>query len=94
MPDKSIPLLKKQLQIDDNAIVHEALAKAYYANGQISAALESTGNQYARQGYIELAIQQYDNALKQADISPSAKQRLETAKEELKKVMQQYKDQF
>jgi predicted Zn-dependent protease len=94
MPEKSIPLLKKQLQIDDNAIIHEALAKAYYANGQISAALESTGNQYARQGYIELAIQQYDNALKQADISTSTKQRLETAKQELKKVMQQYKDQF
>jgi predicted Zn-dependent protease len=94
MPEKSIPLLKRQLQIDDNAIVYEALAKAYYANGQISAALESTGNQYARQGYIELAIQQYDNALKQTDISPSTKQRLETAKEELKKVMQQYKDQF
>jgi predicted Zn-dependent protease len=94
MPEKSIPLLKKQLQINDNAIVYEALAKAYYANGQISAALESTGNQYARQGYIELAIQQYDNALKQEDISPSTKQRLETAKQELKKVMQQYKDQF
>jgi beta-barrel assembly-enhancing protease len=94
MPEKSIPLLKRQLQINDSAIVYEALAKAYYANGQISAALESTGNQYSRQGYIELAIQQYDNALKQVDISSSTKQRLETAKQELKKVMQQYKDQF
>jgi len=92
MPDKSITILKNQLQINDYAIIHEALAKSYYANGQISAALESTGNQYARQGYIELAIQQYDNALNQANISPSTRQRLETAKEELKKVIQQYKD--
>lgn len=93
MPDKSIPLLKKQLQINDNAIIHEALANAYFANGQISAALESTGNQYARQGYIELAIQQYDNALKQENISPSTKHRLEAAKIELKKVIQQYKSE-
>lgn len=94
MPDKSIAILKNQLQINDYAIIYEALAKAYYANGQISAALESTGDQYARQGYIELAIQQYDNALRQENISPSTKQRLETAKEELKKALQQYKDQL
>lgn len=94
MADKSIAILKKQLQIDDEAVVHKALAKAYFTNGQISAALESTGNQYVRLGYIELAIQQYDNALKQENISPSTKQRLEAAKQELKKVMQQYKDQL
>lgn len=92
MPDKSISILKNQLQINDYGIIHEALAKSYYANGQIAAALESTGNQYARQGYIELAIQQYDNALNQADISSSTRQRLETAKEELKKEIQRYKD--
>ena len=61
---------------------------------EIDAALEATGDQYARQGYIELAIQQYDNALRQENISPSTKQRLETAKDELKKVMRQYKDQL
>ncbi len=94
MPDKSISLLKKQLQINDYGIIHESLAKAYYANGQISAALESTGDQYARQGYIELAIQQYDNALQQENISKSTKQRLEAAKKELKKIAQQYKDQL
>ncbi len=93
MPDKSIAILKKQLQINDYGIVYESLAKAYYANGQISAAFESTGNQYARQGYIELAIQQYDNALQQENISQSSKQRLEAAKKELKKVVQQHKDQ-
>ncbi len=93
-PDKSIALLKKQLQTDDYAIIYKALANAYFANGQISAALEATGNQYARQGYIELAIQQYDNALKQDDISPSTKKRLETQKQELKKVIKRYKEQL
>jgi len=90
MPDKSITLLKKQLQINDFAIIYKSLAKAYYANAQISAALESTGNQYARQGYIELAIQQYDNALNQKNLSPSTKQRLESAKQELKKAIQEH----
>jgi predicted Zn-dependent protease len=94
MPDKSITLLKKQLQSDDYAIIYKALANAYYANGQISAALESTGDQYVREGYIELAIQQYDNALNQENNSPSTKQRLEAAKIELKKVIQKYKDQL
>ena len=86
--------MRKQLQTDDYAIIYKALANAYYANGQISAALESTGNQYAREGYIELAIQQYDNALNQENNSPSTKQRLEASKLELKKVIQKYKDQL
>ncbi len=94
MPEKSIALLKKQLQLDDYATIYKALANAYYSNGQISAALEATGNQYVREGYIELAIQQYDNALSQENISPSTKQRLEAAKLELKKVIQKYKDQL
>jgi predicted Zn-dependent protease len=93
MPDKSIAVLKKQLQTDDYAILYKALANAYFTNGQVAAALESTGNQYARQGYIELAIQQYDNALGQKDISSSTKKRLEAQKQELKKVVQAYKDQ-
>lgn len=93
MPDKSIALLKNQLQTDDYGIIYEALAKAYYANGQIGAALESTGNQYARQGYIELAIQQYDHALRQENISSSTKQRLEAAKDVLKNVIRDYKEQ-
>jgi predicted Zn-dependent protease len=94
MPEKSIAVLKKQLQVNDYGVIYEALAKAYYANGQISAALESTGNQYARQGYIELAIQQYDNALQQENISESTKQRLEAVKKELKKAMKDYNDQL
>jgi predicted Zn-dependent protease len=89
MPEKSIAILKKQLQVDDDAVIYKALANAYFANGQVSAALESTGNQYVREGYIELAIQQYDNALRQDNISQSTKQRLETAKQELKKIMKE-----
>ena len=91
-PEKSIYVLKKQLQSNDGAIVHEALAKAYFANGQISAALESTGNQYVRQGYDELAIQQYDNALKQPEINESTKQRLEAAKKEIKQRIKKRKN--
>lgn len=94
MPDKSIALLKKQLQTNDHALIHKALANAYFSNGQISAALESTGNQYARLGYIELAIQQYDNALKQENLSLSTKQRLEAAKIELKKLMKLHKNRM
>jgi len=93
MPEKSITLLKKQLQTDDHVVIHKALANAYFSNGQISAALESTGNQYVRLGYIELAIQQYDNALKQENISSSARKRLESAKLELKKI-QKHKELF
>ena len=93
LPDKSISILKKQLQTDDYGVIYEALAKAYYANGQTGAALEATGNQYARQGYIELAIQQFDHALNQKNLSTSTKQRLEASKKELKKVMKEYNDQ-
>jgi len=92
-PEKSISILKKQLQTNDSSIVHEALAKAYFTNGQIGAALESTGNQYIRQGYDELAIQQYDNALKQPDINESTEQRLEAAKKEIKRRIKQRKNE-
>lgn len=92
MPDRSIPLLKKQLQTHNHSIVHKALAKAYFANGQVAAALESTGNQYALQGYIELALQQYDNALQQDNISLSTKQRLQAVKSTLTKIIKEYKN--
>lgn len=80
---QSINLLKHQLQTIDKPILHKTLAQAYYKNGQISAALESTGNQYAKQGYYELALQQYEMALQQANISHSAQQRLQSKKEKL-----------
>ncbi len=92
IPEKSIALLKKQLQIHDDAIIHKTLARSYFINGQVSAALESTGNQYARQGYIELAIQQYDNAMQQENISQSTRSRLESAKKNLKEIVKQRKN--
>jgi predicted Zn-dependent protease len=70
-------------------VIHKALARAYFVNGQISAALESTGNQYAREGYIELALQQYESAFQQPGTSHTTKQRLETKKQELKAKIQQ-----
>ena len=80
---KSIVLLKHQLQINDAPIIHKTLAQAYFKNGQISAALESTGNQYKKEGYYELAIQQFEMALQQTGISITAQQRLQTKKESL-----------
>ncbi len=82
---KSITLLKHQLQISNETIIHKALAQAYFKNGQISAALESTGNQYLIEGYYELAMQQYDMALQQPNLSITTRQRLETKKEALNK---------
>ena len=80
---KSITLLKHQLQTTDDPIIHKALAQAYFKNGQISAALEATGNQYEKEGYYELALQQYDMALQQPNLTITAKQRLETKKKSL-----------
>lgn len=94
MPNKSIGLLKRQLQVDDYAVIYKALANAYYANGQTSAALEATGDQYARQGYIELAIQQYNNALKLPDINESTRQRLIASKTELTELMKAQRENW
>jgi len=86
-PQQSITLLQHQLQLDDSSIVHKALAQAYFMNGQISAAQESTGDQYSREGYIELALQQFENAMQQPEISSSTRQRLQTKKQALRKSM-------
>ena len=86
---ESIGLLKHQLQSDDDPVIHKALARAYFVNGQISAALESTGNQYAKEGYIELALQQYESAIQQPGTSHTTRQRLKTKKQELKARIQQ-----
>lgn len=85
-PQKSIALLNHQLQLNDEAVVHKELAQAYFKNGQISDALESTGNQYGQEGYYELALQQYDMALQQTNLSLTAQQRLQTRKEAVQKI--------
>ena len=86
-PKKSISLLKHQLQINDQAIIYKALAQAYFKNGQIGAALEATGNQYEKEGYYELALQQYDMALQQPNLSITTKKRLQTKKENVNSVV-------
>lgn len=88
-PEKSIELLLRQLQFDQYAVIYQVLAQAYHLNGQMSAALEATGNQYAMQGYSELALQQYQNALNHKDLSKTSKARLETKKDELLEIVKQ-----
>jgi predicted Zn-dependent protease len=88
-PEKSIELLLRQLQSEESAEIYQILARAYHLNGQISAALEATGNQYALQGYSELALQQYQNALNQDDLSATSRTRLETKKNELMEMVRQ-----
>ncbi|MDH5386947.1 MAG: M48 family metalloprotease [Gammaproteobacteria bacterium] len=81
---KSISLLKHQLQTNDQSIIYKTLARAYFKNGQIDAALESTGDQYEKEGYYELALQQYEMALQQPNLSVTTNKRLQTKKETLK----------
>ena len=88
-PEKSIELLLRQLQTDEFAEIYRLLAQSYHLNGQMSAALEATGNQYFLQGYHELALQQYENALKHKDVSKTSKARLETKKTELMEAIRQ-----
>lgn len=80
----SITMLLHQLQTDDKASVHKALARAYHLNGQTTAALESTGDQYLLEGYNELALQQYENALHQADTNRTTQDRLKTKIKQLR----------
>jgi len=97
-PEQAVSLLKQQLQHNAHiqgqsyATVYHTLAQAYFANGQISSALEATGNQYAREGYLELAVQQYNNALLQKNNSPSTIKRLKTIKSEIKQRVARLKD--
>jgi predicted Zn-dependent protease len=88
-PQRSIKLLLHQLQQDNLPVLRELIAQSYYMNGQISAALEATGDQYALEGFYELALQQYENALKQPGLSDTRKQRLETQKANLLELQRQ-----
>ena len=88
-PERSIELLLRQLRHDEYAEIYQVLAQAYHLNGQTSAALESTGNQYVLQGYYELALQQYNNALKDKALSKTSRARLETKKDELLEIIKQ-----
>jgi beta-barrel assembly-enhancing protease len=81
--EEAIQVLKRQLQQKDKSIIYRTLAQTYYANGQITSALEATSHQYELEGHLKLAAQQVDNALKQTGLKPSTKQRLEGRKKEL-----------
>jgi len=81
--EEAIQILKRQLQQKNNPIIYRTLAQAYYANDQITSALEATSHQYELEGYLNLARQQVDNALKQSGLKQSTRQRLEGRKQDL-----------
>ncbi|MCW9004259.1 MAG: hypothetical protein OQK70_03280, partial [Gammaproteobacteria bacterium] len=75
--------LKQQLKRKQHPLVFQILAQNYYANKQVTAALEATSHQYELEGYLQLAAQQIDYALKQTNLNPSTQQRLISRKEAL-----------
>ncbi|MCW9013223.1 MAG: M48 family metalloprotease [Gammaproteobacteria bacterium] len=87
--DEAIKLLKRLLQYQKQTIIYKTLAQSYFSNGQTGAALEATSYQYELDGYIKLAAQQIENALKQPDLNPITIQRLESRKKELTSQMSQ-----
>ena len=80
---KAITLLNNQLHSQKQAVVYHTLAKAYFANDQVSLALEATSYEYEHEGYLKLAVQQLSNALQQPGIKPMTVQRLEARKQDL-----------
>jgi predicted Zn-dependent protease len=81
--EQSVLLLKRMLQYQKQPVVYETLAQSYYSKGQIGAALEATSYQYELEGYLKLAVQQIDNAMKQGDLDAATRQRLESRKTDL-----------
>lgn len=81
--ERSVLLLKRMLQYQKHPVVYETLAQTYYSKGQIGAALEATSYQYEQEGYLKLAVQQIDNAMKQPDLDTGARQRLNSRKIDL-----------
>ena len=81
--EDAILVLKRLLQHRREPVIYQTLAQAYYTNHQVTAALEATSYQYELEGYLKLAMQQVDNALRQSDINPSTLERLKSRKQEL-----------
>ena len=77
---KAIELLRQLLQYKQKPVIYQTLAQSYYGNNDTALALEATSYQYAHEGYIKLAVQQLDNALKQPKLDASTRQRLESRK--------------
>ncbi|MFK5950247.1 MAG: M48 family metalloprotease [Methylococcales bacterium] len=80
---QAIILLNLQLHSQKQAVVYNTLAKAYFSKGQTSLALEATSFEYELEGYLNLSIQQINNALQQPGLKPLIIQRLESRKEDL-----------
>ena len=77
---KSIELLRQLLQYKKKPVIYQTLAQSYHGNGETALALEATSFQYEFEGYIKLAVQQLDNALKQPKLESSTRQRLVSRK--------------
>ncbi len=82
-PQEAILLLNQQLRTQRQPVVYNTLAKAYFANGQISLAMEATSYEYELEGHLKLAIQQINNALQQPKLNKHTIQRLESRQQEL-----------
>jgi len=80
---EAIALLRKLLQQHQQPLIYQQLAQNYFADGQTALALEATSYQYELDGYLQLAAQQIDNALKQANLDKSSRQRLESRQQQL-----------
>lgn len=81
---EAIQLLRQLLQYKQKPVIYQTLAQSYYGNGDTALALEATSYQYAHEGYIKLAVQQLDNALKQPKLEASTRQRLASRKNMLR----------
>ncbi len=84
-PEQAISLLNRQLRSRKQSIVYNQLARAYYAAGKVSLAMEATSYEYELEGYLNLAIQQVNNALQQPSLNDLTQKRLESRKDELAK---------
>ena len=85
---QAITILKQLLRYKKHPLVYQQLAQAYYSQGNIALALEATSYQYELDGYLKLAAQQIDNALKQPNLDNSTRQRFISRKLELQQQVQ------
>ncbi|MFW2374478.1 MAG: M48 family metalloprotease [Gammaproteobacteria bacterium] len=77
---KAIQLLRQLLRYKQKPVIYQTLAQSYHGNGETALALEATSFQYEYEGYIKLAFQQLDNALKLPKLESSTRQRIESRK--------------
>ncbi len=80
---EAVKLLNTLLRKSQLPVIYKTLARAYFANGQVSLAMEATSYEYELEGYLNLAIQQVNNALQQPELNKLTRQRLESRKQTL-----------